>query len=375
MTSFFSWNMRDFNMSRKHRALRSWIQSEKPIFGCLMETRVREGNHQKCMDAAMPTWKSITNYGYHQLGRIWFCWSERAEVTLLHRSAQMITCAVQIPDFGEQFICSAIYAHNSAAERTHLWREMRETQAAYAHLNLPWILIGDYNVMLSSTEHSRSMDYRSDQVSMGAFQEVVTDCSLLDLAYGGAYFTWWNKRDEDPIGKKLDRALVNGDWLRVFPNSHAYFDAGGVSDHARCLIKLAGAQDETRKPFRFFNFLAENEEFLPSIQESWSTSTRLYHSRTALSDFHRKLKQLKPVLRALNRTHYGDLPNRTRQAFEELCECQNRVLADPNSENFTQAAEASDKWNRLARIEEKFYRQKSCIRWLQAGDQNTTFFH
>lgn len=226
MTSFFSWNMCGFNMSLKHRALRSWIQLENLLFGCLLETRVREGNHQKCMSASMPSLNVITNYDHHPLGRIWFCWSDRVTVTLLHRSAQMITCAVQISDTGEQFICSAVYAFNTAAERTHLWREIRETQATYAYLNLPWILIGDYNVSLSTPEHSRSMDYRTDHLSMRAFQEVVTYCSLADLAYGGAFFTWWNKRDEDPIGKKLDRALVNGDWMRLYPDSHAYFDAG-----------------------------------------------------------------------------------------------------------------------------------------------------
>ncbi|CDY44607.1 BnaCnng11560D [Brassica napus] len=287
----------------------------------------------------------------------------------------MITCAVKVPETGEQFICSAIYAFNTAAERSHLWREIRETQSAHAHLNLPWVMLGDFNVTLSSSEHSRSLDYRTDQIGLRAFQEVLTDCSLVDFSYGEALFTLWNKRDEDPIGNKLDRALVNGDWLRHFPNSHAYFDAGGVLDHARCLIRLTGIHDYVSKPFRFFNFLAENEEFLPTIQETQSSTARLFHSRTALSSFHKKLKMLNPVLRTLNRTHYGDLPSRTKQAFEELCECQNRVLSDPTAENFSQAAEAYDKWNKLARIEEKFYRQKSCIRWLQAGDQNTSFFH
>lgn len=53
MTSFFAWNMRGFNMTRKNRALRAWVQQGKPSFGCLVETRVQESNHPKCMLAAM----------------------------------------------------------------------------------------------------------------------------------------------------------------------------------------------------------------------------------------------------------------------------------------------------------------------------------
>lgn len=44
MKSFFAWNMRGFKMTRKHRALRPWLQEEKSSFGCLLETRVQEGN-------------------------------------------------------------------------------------------------------------------------------------------------------------------------------------------------------------------------------------------------------------------------------------------------------------------------------------------
>ncbi|KAG5385496.1 hypothetical protein IGI04_036966 [Brassica rapa subsp. trilocularis] len=80
-------------------------------------------------------------------------------------------------------------------------------------------------------------------------------------------------------------------------------------------------------------------------------------------------------MRLLNKTHYGDLPNRTKEAYEVMCECQNQVLLDPNPLTFAAASVASDRWNKLARIEEKFYRQKSCIRWLHAGDLNTAFFH
>lgn len=109
-------------------------------------------------------------------------------------SAQVITCAIQNPSTGEQFICSAIYAYNTAAERMQIWEELRGTRAAYGHLSLPCILLGDFNETLASSEHSRALDYRTYQTGMRHFQETITDCSLLDLPYTGAMFTWWNKR-------------------------------------------------------------------------------------------------------------------------------------------------------------------------------------
>ncbi|KAH0898759.1 hypothetical protein HID58_048327 [Brassica napus] len=118
--------MRGFNMPCKHRAVRSWIQAEHPLFGSLIETRVHEGKM----------------------------------VTKLHMSDQIITCAILVLGTGEQFFCSAIFGYNTAFYRLHLGRDLRATHSAYAHLNLPWILMGDFNVTLMSNEHSRAKDYR-----------------------------------------------------------------------------------------------------------------------------------------------------------------------------------------------------------------------
>lgn len=92
-----------------------------------------------------------------------------------------------------------------------------------------WIVLGDFDVTLSSTEHSRPVVHASDRCSIRDFQEAVGRCGLSDLAFVGPLFTWSNNQYGNPICKKLDMALVNPAWRSVFPHSVAKFDMGGVS--------------------------------------------------------------------------------------------------------------------------------------------------
>ncbi|KAH0896992.1 hypothetical protein HID58_046560 [Brassica napus] len=114
---------------------------------------------------------------------------------------------------------------------------------------------------------------------------------------------------------------------------------------------------------------------MPLVCRKWTETEPLYHSRTTLHRFHQKLKTLKHDIRSLNRTSFGDLPIQTKQAFEDLCICQNQILANPCTTTFQAEADAARKWNHLARQEEQLYRQKSRIQWLELGDQNTHFYH
>ncbi|KAG7568139.1 Endonuclease/exonuclease/phosphatase superfamily [Arabidopsis thaliana x Arabidopsis arenosa] len=66
----------------------------------------------------------------------------------------------------------------------------------------PWLVVGDFNVTLSSSEHSRSQDYLPDQGAMREFQDTVQSCGLEDLSFVGQIFTWTNSQDESPISAR-----------------------------------------------------------------------------------------------------------------------------------------------------------------------------
>lgn len=203
-------------MPRNHSAVKSWIQAVKPSFGCFLETRVQEIYSTSIISSTLPNWSFITNYDHHRLGRIWVCWMDAVTITLVLKSAQHITCLVTIVSSGESFFCSFVYASNFLVDRRMLWADLCHVKTTLIQPNIPWIVIGDFNEVLSLNDHSRAADYSFNSSGMYDFQNTVSFCDLGDLSSAGPQFTWINNQDSNPIGKKLDRALKNPDWLTSF---------------------------------------------------------------------------------------------------------------------------------------------------------------
>lgn len=61
MAGFF-WNMRGFNKSTKHKVVRSWIREKSMLFGCLIETRVKEKKAEGIVKEVFQGWSYMSNY-------------------------------------------------------------------------------------------------------------------------------------------------------------------------------------------------------------------------------------------------------------------------------------------------------------------------
>lgn len=197
----------------------------------------------------------------------------------------------------------------------------------------------------------------------------------MDLSQAGPHFTWTNNQDNNPISKKLDRVMGNSVWISGFPNSHVFFETGGVLEHSRMVTQLHAPMPSNPKPFKFFTHVVSHPEFLEVVRQVWSSSPGLFHSRSALKLFHWKLKMLKSELRLLNREAFGDLRTRVKKAYEDLCEKQNSAMQNPSTDTFEEASDAWEHWHHISGIEEQLFYQKSRVQWLGLGDRNTNFFH
>lgn len=288
-SNIFSWNVRGFNKYSHRTGFKKWFKVNKPIFGGLIETHVKQHKDNKFVSEIMSGWFFEDNYAFLELGKIWFLWHPSVKVVVIGKSLHIISCQVTLPNFLSTFLVSIVYASNCHVERSELWAKLVSLADDQRDLNLLWIVLGDFNQISSPNEHSAPPSLNVDAPTR-AFNDCLLESGLSDLNYRGGLFTWWNKQKSSPVAKKLDRILINDSWSDLFPNSVAFFDSPDFSDHASMKVVLNSQLVSKKRPFKFFNFLLQNPDFLSMVTLQWHTYPVFGSAMFRVS---RKLKLLK----------------------------------------------------------------------------------
>ncbi|XP_074314012.1 uncharacterized protein LOC141649216 [Silene latifolia] len=239
-----SWNIRGFNKPLKHLEVIYFLKNSHIDILGLLETRVRKHKASKILKNKFGRYKSFTNYNSHSNGRIWLLWNPiTTSISILEEQAQVVHCKVTHLISGRTFLLSVVYGFNNAGPRHHLWQSL----SSFANLGGPWVTMGDFNVVRHFHEKISSTPPVLSELN--DFNSCLLTCGLDDLPGTGAEFTWFNKHDASSrVYSKLDRVLVNSEWIQCFTQNLAKFEPPGGLDHCPALLTF---HDDPLPPKRF----------------------------------------------------------------------------------------------------------------------------
>nr|GEV22542.1 RNA-directed DNA polymerase, eukaryota, reverse transcriptase zinc-binding domain protein [Tanacetum cinerariifolium] len=198
-----------------------------------------------------------------------------------------------------------------------------------------------------------------------------------DLCSSGLFFTWTKNlkkaREGNDIGvlKKLDRVMVNEEFMKKFDKAHVIFNPYLASDHSQAMVVIPNGMKKKKKAFKFANFIADKKSFIPIVEMEWKKQIDGFQ----MFQLVKKLRSSKIHLRKLNWQN-GNLFDKVEEIRNELMNIQKNIDEDPYNKALRDAEVVILKdYVTTVEDEEKLLFQKSKIKWLSLGDKNNYFFH
>ena len=112
-----------------------------------------------------------------------------------------------------------------------------------------------------------------------------------------------NRGGLDLIRARIDRAVANREWCKLFPRSYVREVADSVSDHHPIIFDSLGLQDTKPKAFKFENMWARDIRTHWVIKKAWNSVTHNIPGTI----FKKKVHMTKKALTEWNRSQFGQL--------------------------------------------------------------------
>ncbi|XP_074297012.1 uncharacterized protein LOC141627683 [Silene latifolia] len=318
------WNVRGLNSPNKQKYIKWFLQHHDiGLFG-LLETKVKPSSLNRVRDSLCNGWCVSTNSQWHKGGRVWLLWKPHLyQIQFLEYNAQFIHVRVGELNSGGSF-----------------------------YLTLFSVLV-------------KGWGGQSTEEEIADFQECVDCCNLVDIPATGSYFTWNNKQEAATrVYSRLDRALVNHDWINDRTDYYAHFHVEGYFDHTPCIIQRKVSVCQRKSSFKYFNMWSGVALFIPTVKKVWEHGI----SGTPMFQIVQKLRMLKNPLKVLNRDLFGDVENNCMRAWKYLEYIQTQLRSDPtNSDLISTELVALKEYQELQTACNSFLVQKSKAVWLTDG--------
>ncbi|KAL0371934.1 UNVERIFIED_CONTAM: hypothetical protein Scaly_0875000 [Sesamum calycinum] len=241
------WNVKGLNRPLKQNGVAHLIKNNQLCLLGILETKLAATAIPKIIHRLFPGWCQANNFDAIVGGRILIIWNPA--VIDLHPediSPQVIHCRVTNKSSQLSFYISFTYGLYIVVNRRSMWEKLLELGRP---LSMPWIILGDFNCVKSPAQ--KQLGVPPTWYELQDFADCCLALGLHDAQTTGCYYTWYSNSDNNPVWCKLDRVLLNNDWLDAGLHCTAHFNLSGcLSDHSPEFVdfytSLLGTEDQTR---------------------------------------------------------------------------------------------------------------------------------
>lgn len=370
LPNFASWNVRGFNNPVKVRMCKDLINSYNLKLLCILEAKIQTSmssdplfvhshvlfDNERCCD----------NFGHASPGIIWIKWDANyLSFAPIFTSSQLIHGILTSGSLPPIFL-SVVYAANSPEDRLSLWDNLLEISA---NITNPWVVMGDLNCCRFDFEKVGGTPIPPGR--LGELPNFIFDSGLQDLASVGLFFTWFNQRGDMPIHSKLDRILVNTEFIDLFPTAYYKVDPPSGSDHSP-LVMMAHLKNRTSSRFMFKNYWTKKDGFWEDLLYAFDRP----NFASPIADFYNSLCDLKQAIRKRNWASSNHLSN----AILEAKSLQQILLADIQRNPLdldlnASLKSANDNLHSLLADWSSWISQRAKTYWLSHGEDDLGFLY
>lgn len=279
--NLISWNIRGLGARVKKNALKKLTTSESPSFVLIQEKKL-ENIDQKTIRAC---WNHdnlgfVASPSLGNSGGILTIWDQNL-FSMESSKSERHWIAICGSYHAKKFKCMLINIYNPCCVtlRREIWNEIEDFKSL---INIPCLIMGDFNEVTSLDERGSSA---GSQRGANDFSNFINSMDLIDIPPSNGKFSWFRGNSKS----RLDRLLLNPEWLAHFPNLKTTLLNRTISDHCP-LLATTSEKNSGPKPFRFMNCWTSHPKLLKLIRDSWTSNPS--HRPNS------KLKALKTSLKA-----------------------------------------------------------------------------
>lgn len=178
----------------------------------------------------------------------------------------------------------------------------------------------------------------------------INNCDLVELKFIGSLYTWWNERiEEECIFERLDRILVNHNFIQKLLESEVHHLIRRGSDHAPLHVVCIANGDKIIKSSKLLNFWIKHLNFKKVMKDSLEERVE----GLPFTILNQKLKRLKGVLVQWSRDTFRNVFRKIATLENIIKEKEVQVELSPSAENRIELSRVNAELKRFLKLEEE----------------------